>query len=155
MGCGCNGNGESVGKTIVKLLLCTKTNQCFVKHLVEKILPVLFWLSVIGAFVVSFRLANIRTPFGESVFSVSVFIGTLVVVLIYVLIVFYIIYVLKTIKDKLTQSEESCGCDVGDKEVVSAVVSAPAEKSVAVAKPARKKPGPKKGSTRGRKKAAQ
>jgi hypothetical protein len=150
MAFGYNEYGESTNNTILKVLLCTETNQCFVKHLVEKILPVAFWLSVLGAFVFSFRVASI----GYDGFGFITFLTTLIGSLITVLISFYLIYVVKSIKDALTGGEDTCGCGCGldNEESADAVVADPIESSVTVAKPARKKPGPKAGSSRGRKK---
>jgi hypothetical protein len=153
MACGSNENGDSTKKTIVKVLLCTETNQCFVKHLVEKILPVVFWLSILGAFVFSFKIANIGSRFGGG-FEFTTFLIILIGSLIAILISFYLIYAVKTIKDALTGGEDTCGCgcELDNEESADAVVVESVESSVTAAKPERKKPGPKAGSARGRKK---
>jgi hypothetical protein len=126
-GCSCH-EGKSAAENAAGLFLCVKTHQCFVTHIVEKVLPILFWLGIIGSFIVAFKVADAISVFSGFFVTTLSFLVVLVTNIACVLITFYVIYLLKKIKDTLKEkdSESGCGCGCGDEtEVVKKEVAAP------------------------------
>jgi hypothetical protein len=115
-GCGCGSDERSVAEKIAALVVCTKTHQCFVTHITEKALPILFWLGIIGSFVGAFKVANTLSEFSRAFYIgnldiILAFITVLIGSIVVVFLTFYTIYLLKSIKDKLKSDESSsCGC---------------------------------------------
>jgi hypothetical protein len=98
-----------------KKALTVSANQHLVLWVGGKALPVLFWLSIIGSFFVAYRAASFAGLFGGGGFSFLTFIEVLIVSLIGVLLFFYVLYLLKAIKDTIS-GEESCNCGDTHKE---------------------------------------
>jgi large-conductance mechanosensitive channel len=141
-----NGSEKNVGEIIAKSLICTKANQSLVMCLGNKILAVLFWLSVVGSFVIAYKAADAFSGLIGG-FQIGTFICVLIGSLVYVFVIFYFIYLLKAINDKLGDKKDSC-CETNvceqpnsPKPFVSKAADDPVVK-------VRKKTGPKKGSKR-------
>jgi hypothetical protein len=130
-GCGCGADDKSTAEKVLGLVVCTKTHQCFVTHIVEKALPILFWLGIIGSVIIAFIAAGTVLEY-ESIFcAILTFLFVLIADIIITLLSFYVIYLLKAIKDSLKDNENECGCgcDIEEaeptKEVKEEVVAAP------------------------------
>ncbi|MDR1615056.1 MAG: hypothetical protein LBS26_05765 [Campylobacteraceae bacterium] len=137
--CNCSIGDKDIGKKILGIFLCTKTNQCFITHIVEKTLAVLFWISIIGAVVFAFEMAS---GFGFSKnFGFGTFLGVLIISLVYVLIIFYFIFLLKEIRDKL-KHEGECGCE-SETELTKAKKVVAKSGTVASVKKRGRRPGSK------------
>ncbi|MDR0666662.1 MAG: hypothetical protein LBF71_04535 [Campylobacteraceae bacterium] len=138
-GCSCDAGGKSAAEKIAGLFICAKTHQCFVTHIVEKALPILFWLGILGSFVVAFNVADILSHFIGVFSAILTFFVVLIIAVILTFLTFYTIYLLKAIKDNLKSDETECGCNYdGNTEPKKEVV-----KSKAVDKTAPKKRGRK------------
>ncbi|MDR3178236.1 MAG: hypothetical protein LBT96_04550 [Campylobacteraceae bacterium] len=154
--CGCDENAqENIGLKIVKHILCVKSNQGLVIWLTERLLPKLFWLSIVISIVLAFKLASITSNFSGVLDTIFTFIVALVVFWAFTFIGFYVIYILKTLKDNLVHenAEIDCGCGCeSHKEESHKEETVVADASVTPAKTplvkVKKKPGPKKGSKR-------
>jgi hypothetical protein len=143
--------GQSVGSKIIKHILCVKTNQSLVICIAEKLLPKLFWLSIIAGVILSFSVADSVAENDYSAFLIILsFVAALLFFIIAAVISFYTIYLLKALKDAIVckDNEDSCGCKSHKTtEALNLSVSSNEAAPVKV----RRKPGPKKGSKRGRK----
>ncbi|MDR2342690.1 MAG: hypothetical protein LBD84_06595 [Campylobacteraceae bacterium] len=136
---------HDIGSIIIKHILCVKSNQGLVIWLTERLLPKLFWIAIIASIYFAFSAASINN---DSIFStVLTFVVALIASLVVVIISFYTIYVLKSLKDGFViKEEDGCGCEKHDKETKTLDAS-----THAVSAKVKRKPGPKKGSKRGRK----
>ncbi|MDR2791083.1 MAG: hypothetical protein LBB59_08955 [Campylobacteraceae bacterium] len=110
-GCSCGAENKSAAQKILGLFVCVKTHQCFVTCVTEKALPILFWLEILGSFIVSFKLADNVSINGGAGAVLLTFFGTLIVGILFTFVVFYLIYLLKAIKDAVKKDEDSCGCE--------------------------------------------
>jgi hypothetical protein len=142
--CGCNENtDQNAGSKIIKHILCVKSNQSLVIWIAERLLPKLFWLSVIASIVLAFKAASQVAVFTSNAFYIILsFVGFLIVFLLVVIISFYTIYLLKALKDAVVYRDS-------DKDNRATLNSSVFSGEVPVR--IKKKPGPKKGSKRGRK----
>ncbi|MDR0580114.1 MAG: hypothetical protein LBG21_05885 [Campylobacteraceae bacterium] len=139
---------QDIGSIIIQHILCVKSNQGLVIWLTERLLPKLFWIGIIASIYFAFSIASINN---DSIFSaVLTFIVALIASFTVVIISFYTIYVLKSLKDAFVLKEEDgCGCGKHDKEAKALDASTHAADPISAK--AKRKPGPKKGSKRGRK----
>ncbi|MDR2080482.1 MAG: hypothetical protein LBP54_01140 [Campylobacteraceae bacterium] len=110
-GCSCGADKKSAAEKILGLAVCTKTHQCFVTCIVEKALPILFWLAILGSFIAAFKAANIVFGVGTVILT---FFTVLIGSIIFTFISFYLIYLLKAINDALKKDKDSCGCGCED-----------------------------------------
>ncbi|MDR1460201.1 MAG: hypothetical protein LBI78_00950 [Campylobacteraceae bacterium] len=147
--CGCDENAEqSVGSKVIQHILCVKSNQSLVIGIAERLLPKLFWLSIIASIVLAFRVSSFIAAVTNNAFYIIVsFIVFLIAFLLVAIMSFYMIYLLKALKDGVVCKDgESCGCK--DNEATESFNSSVSfgEAPIKI----KKKPGPKKGSKRGK-----
>ncbi|MDR0761835.1 MAG: hypothetical protein LBF13_02160 [Campylobacteraceae bacterium] len=109
-GCSCGADNKNAAKKIVGLLLCTKTHQCFITYIVEKALPILFWLGIIGSLIVAFKAADAVSHFGGVISTILTFFVVLIADIILIFLAFYVLYLLKAIKDGL-KNKDKCDCN--------------------------------------------
>jgi hypothetical protein len=140
-GCNCDAGGKSTTEKVAGLFLCVKTHQCFVTHIVEKALPILFWLGILGSFIMAFIAAATAFASGSIFGGILILFGVLIADVALTFITFYVIYLLKAIKDSVKSDEEGCGCGCDD-EPKKKVVEPKAEPKKEAA-PAPKKRGRK------------
>jgi large-conductance mechanosensitive channel len=129
--CKCSLDNGDIGKKILGIFLCTKTNQCFVTHVVERILPVLFWLSIVGSFVFAVKIGSVsgKITSYSGAFDFGTFIVSLIVLLAYVLIIFYFLFLLKDVRDRLkNEGGCECGCESEPTKAETTVANAVAPK---------------------------
>jgi hypothetical protein len=131
-GCSCSADQKSAAEKFLGLFVCTKTHQCFIICIVEKVLPILFWLAILGSFIIAFKAADFVSIYGGTGAVILTFFTALIGGIFVIFIVFYLIYLLKAIKDALKKDEDGCGCE-DDIEAED-----PKEESVAAKKRGRK-----------------
>ncbi|MDR1285826.1 MAG: hypothetical protein LBJ88_06470 [Campylobacteraceae bacterium] len=149
--CGCDENAEqSVSSKVIRHILCVKSNQKLVIRIAEILLPILFWLSIIASVVLAFKAASVVAAVTSNAFCIILsFVAFLVAFLLVTVIGFYVIYLLKALKDSVTckcKENESCEC----KDDKLADTFNPSASLLEEPVKIRRKPGPKKGSKRGR-----
>ncbi|MDR0408309.1 MAG: hypothetical protein LBH45_05305 [Campylobacteraceae bacterium] len=144
--CECDENAQqSVSSKVIRHILCTKSNQNLVIGTTEKLLPTLFWLGIIASIGLAFKASSSVAFFTNNAFYIILsFIGFLIAFLFVVIISFYTIYILKTLKDTVAcKCDESCECEnIKANDTLNSSVSET---------PIKKKPGPKRVVKRSRK----
>ncbi|MDR1007314.1 MAG: hypothetical protein LBL65_01960 [Campylobacteraceae bacterium] len=113
-GCNCGADGKSTAEKIAALVVCTKTHQCYITYIVEKALPILFWLGIIGSFTAAFKAAGAVSHFNGIFSTILAFLVVLIVGIVSTFLTFYVLYLLKAIKDNVKSHKDECGCECSD-----------------------------------------